>query len=189
MMKSRGTDRVRPTNGVVAAARATGADDPSQRPVPLRRWDQRAAFKPFAIAGASAVVAGGGLAAAIAAPSPTRHGVWAVAYLVLVLGVGQLVIGAGQALLAAPPPAPGAATVAAATFNLSGAAIVLGVVTDHVAVFDIGCALLFGVLVWLLYVVRRSPRRSWALWGYRAFIAALVVSIPIGMLITTAGHS
>ncbi|OBF98158.1 hypothetical protein A5772_15290 [Mycolicibacter sinensis] len=140
------------------------------------------------MAGAVAIVAGGGLAAAIAAPSPTRHGVWAVAYLVLVLGVGQLVLGAGQALLAAEPLTSGAARVTAAAFNVSGAAIVLGVVTDHIAVFNIGAALLFLVLAWLLYGVRRTARRGWALVTYRGFIAALIVSIPIGMLITTAGR-
>ncbi len=175
-------------NDVVGAARAAGPDEPSQRPLWLRLWDRRSAFAPFAVAGAAAVVAGGGLAAAIAAPSPTRHGVWTVAYLVLVLGVGQLVIGAGQALLAAEPPAPGPAALAAAAFNLSGAAIVLGVVTDRIVAFDVGCALLFAVLVWLLYVVRHSDRRGWPVWGYRMFIAALVVSIPIGMVITTAGR-
>lgn len=162
-------------------------DDPAQRPVVLALWDQRAAFKPFAVAGAVAIVAGGGLAAAIAAPSPTRHGVWAVAYLVLVLGVGQLVLGAGQALLAAEPLTSGA-TITAAAFNVSGAAIVLGVVTDHIVVFNIGAALLFAVLAWLLYGVRRTARRGWALVAYRGFIAALIVSIPIGMLITTAGR-
>lgn len=163
-------------------------DDPAQRPAVLALWDQRAAFKPFAVAGAVAIVAGGGLAAAIAAPSPTRHGVWAVAYLVLVLGAGQLVLGAGQALLAAEPLTPGAAVITATAFNVSGAAIVLGVVTDHIVVFNIGAALLFVVLAWLLYVVRRTARRGWALIAYRGFIAALIVSIPIGMLITTAGR-
>lgn len=163
-------------------------DDPARRPVVLALWDQRAAFAPFAVAGAGAIVGGGGLAAAIAAPAPTRHGVWAVAYLVLVLGVGQLVLGAGQALLAAEPLPAGAARVTALAFNASGAAIVLGVVTDHIVVFDIGSALLLGVLAWLLYVVRRAARRGWALVAYRLFIAALIVSIPIGALITTAGR-
>lgn len=73
-------------------------------------------------------------------------------------------------------------------FNLSGAAIVVGVVTDHVAMFYAGSALLFAVLAGLLYRVRRSTRRGWALLAYRLFLAALVVSIPIGMAITTAGR-
>lgn len=157
-------------------------------PVPLRLWDRRAAFAPFAVAAATAVVAGGVVAAAIAAPAPTRHGVWAVAYLVLVLGVGQSVIGACQALLAPAPPSPRVAALTAAAFNISGAAIVLGVIADHVRVFHAGSALLFAVLVWLLYGLRRSPRNGLGIWAYRLFLAALIVSIPIGMLITTAGR-
>lgn len=171
------------------AGRTGGPDDSSPRPVLLELWRQRAAFKPFAVAGMVAVLAGGALAAAIAAPAPTRHGVWAVAYLVLVLGAGQLAIGAGQALLPAVPPSPREAALNATAFNLSGAAIVVGVVTDHVAVFHAGSALLCAVLAWLLYRARRSTRRGWALFAYRFFLAALVVSIPIGMAITTAGRS
>ena len=175
-------------NDAVDAARTGGPDHSSPRPVLLQLWEQWAAFKPFAVAGATAIVVGGAIAAAIAAPAPTRHGVWAVAYLVLVLGAGQLAIGAGQALLPAISPSPREATLGAAAFNLSGAAIVVGVVTDHVAVFYAGSALLFAVLAWWLYRVRRSTRRGWALLTYRLFLAALVVSIPIGMAITTAGH-
>ncbi|MEB3022742.1 hypothetical protein [[Mycobacterium] crassicus] len=173
---------------VVDTARGAGPDGESHRPALLRLWDRRAAFKPFAVAGVGAIVAGGVLASAIAAPAPTRHGVWAVAYLVLVLGVGQLVIGAGLTLLAAEPPTPRRAAIAAAAYNVSGVAIVLGVVTDHVVVFDVGSALLFVMLAAALYGVRRSTQRGWTLWAYRLFIAALIVSIPIGALITTAGR-
>ncbi|MEO6795319.1 MAG: hypothetical protein ABI253_12925 [Mycobacterium sp.] len=175
-------------NNVVDAARTAGPDDPPQRPALLRLWDRRAAFTPFAVAGVGAIVAGGVLAAAIAAPSPTRHGVWAVAYLVLVLGVGQLIIGAGQVLLVPEPPTRRMAAVTAAAFNVSGAAIVLGVVTGYLVVFDVGSALLFVVLAGWLYGVRRSTRRGWTLVAYRLFITALIVSIPIGMLITTVGR-
>ncbi|PQM53442.1 MULTISPECIES: hypothetical protein [Mycolicibacter] len=176
-------------NDAVDAACTGGPDHSSPRPALLQLWEQWAAFKPFAVAGASAIVAGGAIAAAIAAPAPTRHGVWAVAYLVLVLGAGQLVIGSGQALLPTTSPSPREATLGAAAFNLSGAAIVVGVVTDHIAVFYAGSGLLFIVLAWWLYRVRRSTRRGWALLTYRLFLAALVVSIPIGMAITTAGRS
>lgn len=175
-------------NDVVGAARTAGQDDPSQRPTLLRLWDRRVAFKPFAVAGVGAIVAGGVLASAIAAPSPTRHGVWAVAYLVLVLGVGQLMIGAGQVLLAPEPPTQLTTAVTAAAFNVSGAAIMLGVITGYLVVFEAGSALLLAVLVRWLYGVRRSARRGWALYAYRLLIAVLIVSIPIGMLITTAGR-
>ncbi|MEO9016090.1 MAG: hypothetical protein ABI307_01475 [Mycobacterium sp.] len=157
------------------------------RPAALRLWDQWAVFKPFALAGSLSVIAGGVLAAAIAAPSPTRHGVWAIAYLVLVLGVGQLVLGAGQALLAAAPPTPRGAAVTAAAFNTAGIAILAGIVTDHHVVFDVGSALLLVALVLFWYGVRHGARRSLALHAYRAGIAVLVVSIPIGAFLTTLG--
>ncbi|CAJ1501192.1 hypothetical protein MU0083_002621 [[Mycobacterium] kokjensenii] len=163
-------------------------NDAVPSPAVLRLWERRSAFTPFAVAGSAAIVGGGVLAAAIAAPMPTRHGVWAVAYLVLVLGVGQLVIGAGQTLLPGSPPSSGAARLRAAAFNVSGAAIVLGVVTDHLAVFYTGSALLFAVLARLLIDVRRSPRSGWAPVAYRLLLVALVVSIPIGMAVTTASR-
>lgn len=64
----------------------------------------------------------------------------------------------------------------------------LGVVTDHLAVFYTGSALLFAVLARLLIDVRRSPRSGWAPVAYRLLLVALVVSIPIGMAVTTASR-
>jgi hypothetical protein len=153
----------------------------------LRLWERRAVFAPFAVAGAVSVFAGGLLAAAIAAPAPTRHGVWAVAYLVLVLGVSQILLGAGQALLVSAPPSARGAAVTATVFNVANVAVLVGVVTDHVVVFDAGSLLLVVALVLFLYGVRRGARRGWPLYAYRLFVALLVVSIPIGMLLTTVG--
>lgn len=166
--------------------------DPGGRQAPpgvLRAWDRRAAFGPFVLAGAVSVIAGGLLAAAIAAPAPTRHGVWAAAYLVLVLGVGQIVLGAGQALLASAPPTGRVVAVTAALFNIANIAVVLGIVTDQILVFDAGSALLLIVLVSLLNTVRGGTRRGWPLHSYRLLVAVLIVSIPIGMIVTTAGAS
>lgn len=152
-----------------------------------RLWDRRAVFGPFGLAGAVGVIAGGLLAAAIAAPAPTRHGVWAVAYLVLVLGVSQIVLGAGLALLAARPPGARMIIATAAAFNAANIAILFGVVTEHVVVFEAGSVLLIVALVAFLHGVRRAARRSWTLYVYRLFVALLVVSIPIGMVLTSVG--
>ena len=167
----------------VAAAPMPAGDE---QPAVLRLWDRRAAFAPFAVAGSFSVVAGGLLAAAIAAPAPTRHGVWAAAYLVLVLGVGQVVLAAGQLVLAAEPPSTRAVAVTAALFNGGNVAVLIGVITGHIVVFDAGSVLLLVALLLFGYQVRRAARRGWALHLYRLFIATLAVSIPIGLLITSA---
>ncbi len=152
----------------------------------FRVWQRRTVCGPFVVSGALSVIVGGLLAAAIAAPAPTRHGVWAVAYLVLVLGVGQIVLGVGQALLASVPPPVSRAVLTAAAFNGANVAVVVGVVTDRLVVFDAGAVLLAAVLAMFLYEVRHGAR-CWPLYAYRLFVAALLVSIPIGLLLTTAG--
>lgn len=165
---------------------------PANRQVPsglLRLWDRRAVFGPFVLAGVFSVIAGGLLAAAIAAPAPTRHGVWAAAYLVLVLGVGQIVLGTGQALLASVPPPAAMIAGTAALFNIANIAILLGIVTDHMLVFDAGSVLLLISLVLFVNGVRRAAQRGWPLHVYRLLVAVLIVSIPIGMIVTSLGGS
>ncbi|HEU4362374.1 MAG TPA: hypothetical protein VFR27_12830 [Mycobacterium sp.] len=163
--------------------------DQSARPAVFRLWDRRAVFGPFALPGAISVIAGGSLAAAIAAPAPTRHGVWAAAYLVLVLGVGQIVLGIGPALLASTPPSARMVTVTATLFNIANIAILLGIVTNHITVFDAGSLLLLIALALFLHGVWHGARRGWPLYVYRLLVAVLAVSIPIGLLITTAANS
>jgi hypothetical protein len=177
----------RSTDEVVGHDESSEPDDPHSAPAAVRLWDRRAVFGPFAVAGAVSVFAGGLLAAAIAAPAPTRHGVWAIAYLVLVSGVSQIVLGAGQALLASKPPGAHWVTVTAVAFNVGNAAVVAGVVTERIVVFDVGSLLLAAALVLFLYGVRRGARRGWLLFTYRLLVALLVVSIPIGMFVTTVG--
>lgn len=152
-----------------------------------RLWDRRAAFTPFAVAGAASVVAGGLVAAAIAAPAPTRHGVWAVAYLVLVLGVSQIALGAGHALLPETPPEARRAVVIAAVFNVANVGVLAGVITGQRIVLGAGCALLVVALGLLLYAVRHGAGRGWALSGYRLIVAVLAVSVPIGLFLSTVG--
>jgi hypothetical protein len=150
-------------------------------------WDSRAAFGPFAIAGAVSVLAGGIVASAIAAPAPTRHGVWAVAYLVLVLGVSQIALGAGLVLLADTAPGVRFVAVTAAVFNLANIGVLAGVVFDRLVLLNVGSVLLMVALGLFLYGVRRGARRGWPLYAYRTVLAVLAVSIPIGMVVTTLG--
>ncbi len=176
-------------NEVVGHDQSAGPGDWQTPPAALRLWDRRTTFEPFAIVGAVSVVAGGLLAAAIAAPAPTRHGAWAVAYLVLVLGVSQIVLGAGQVLLSSTPPTARMVAVTAVAFNGANIAVLVGVVTNQIVVFDAGAVLLIVALVLFLHGVRHCARRGWPLYAYRLFVAVLVVSIPIGLLLTTASSA
>lgn len=162
--------------------------DIGQLPATIERlWQRRAAFGPFAVAGVVSVFAGGIVAAAIAAPTPTRHGVWAVAYLVLVLGICQLALGAGQALMAETAPDNRYSLATAAVFNIANLGVLAGVLTDRIVVLNAGSVLLFVALGMFLYGVRRSDRRGWPLHVYRLVVAVLAASIPIGLFLTTVG--
>lgn len=166
--------------------------DPAERPLPpalTRLWGRRTAFGPFAVPGAVGVLAGGIVAAAIAAPTPTRHGVWAVAYLVLVVGLAQIALGAGVALLPETPPTARGAVAVSAVFNVAHLAVVAGVISDRVLVLDAGAALLMVALALFVYGVRHGAHRGWVLYAYRVIVAVVAASIPIGLLLSTAGSS
>lgn len=149
--------------------------------------ERRAAARPFVAVGIAAVVAGGFVAAATA-PAPSEHGSWAAAYLVLVMGVAQVALGFGQALLAPQPPSRRLVTAEFATWNLGNAAVVAGTLLDTTPMVDAGGLALVAALALAIRAVRgcarlrqETGRRDLALHGFRALIAVLLVSIPVGL--------
>jgi len=147
---------------------------------PLPRWS---VSLPFAAFGTACVVAGGLVAAAVAM-APSELGSWAAAYLVLVGGVAQVALGAGQALLA--PRSPGRRAVAAelAGWNAGNGAVLAGTLLGATWLADAGGVLLAAVLVLALAAVRGAVRQpSWPLHLYRALVALVLVSIPVGLVI------
>lgn len=153
------------------------------------RW--RAAA-PFVLVGTASVIAGGLLSAATAT-SPTRQLAWLVAYLVLVVGVAQIGLGAGQAWLADGPiggRAPSGwsgggwlLSVEFALFALGNAGVALGTLATVPVLVDAGGVLLVAALVLFLWGVRRSRRGGWLRYLYRALVVILLLSIPIGLLL------
>lgn len=91
-------------------------------PEPELRW--RAA-RPFAWLGIAAVITGGLVAAAVA-HAPVQKLVWMSAYLVLIVGVAQIVFGAGQAALSSPVASPGWIAGEWIVFNLGNAGVIAG---------------------------------------------------------------
>lgn len=143
-----------------------------------RRWPGL----PFAIAGTACVIGGGILAAATANVS-TEHTAWATAYLVLVCGVGQIVLGAAAGL----PNNSTRRWAVPAVFigwNLANAAILAGTLLDTEIMVDLGGVLLALVLIEELVVVHKSRSPvPWLLPIFRVVVGIMLVSIPVGLVL------
>lgn len=163
-----------------AAARPTAAD-----PSVAQRWRSNL---PLLVAGGASVVAGG-LAAAVTGPTRWTEGSWVAAFLVLVAGVAQLGIAAGQAYLTGA--APSAAFVAAqcAMWNLGCAAVITGTLLGSPLIVSAGSAPLLVVLVTSMIAARRRPTpHSVAAFAYRLLLLVVIASIPIGIALSFARH-
>ncbi len=146
---------------------------------------------PWVALGTGAVIVGG-LLAAVVAHDPTEKPVWASAYLVLVVGVGQIGLALGRTLLATRVVAARGVAIEFLVFALGNVGVVLGTLTDTVWLVDVGGALLLVALVSMIWgvrsstdarTVRRSPWTTWLLWSFRVLVAVLVVSIPVGLVL------
>jgi len=137
---------------------------------------------PFLGIGGACVVAGG-FVAAVTAHAPTQNATWAAAYLVLVAGVAQIGLGAGQAWLADRKLSPRLSAGELITWNLGNAAVIAGAVSGVTPVTDIGGALLVIALALLLAAVRGARRTGWPPVLYRTLIVIVLVSIPIGLVL------
>ncbi|MGH3208308.1 MAG: hypothetical protein ACRDNO_11150 [Trebonia sp.] len=158
-------------------------------PAPARLLSWPPAVTPFAALGTACVVAGGLVAAAVG-EAPSQLGAWAAAYLVLVGGVAQVALGAGQTLLA--PPLPGRRTVAAELtgWNAGNGAVLAGMLLGATWLTDIGGAVLVVTLALALAGVRGAARRpSWPLHVYRVLLALVLVSIPVGLVLAAVHPS
>jgi len=143
---------------------------------------------PFMAMGGISIIAGG-LLAAVTAISPTRHATWAAAYLVLVVGVAQLGIGVGQALLAPKTPSSRLITAELLTWDIGNAGVIAGTLLNRVGLVDLGGVLLaVSLILFLLGVRGHAGQKRWLLYGYRLLIAIVLVSIPIGLIISRSAH-
>lgn len=153
----------------------------------IHRWP---AARPFVLVGVVATIAGG-LVAAVTRPVGFAAGSWLAAYLVLVVGVAQIALGAGQAALATSTPTPqrraielwgwngGAAVVVAGTLASAPVMTTLGTI----AVIAACCAFLVGIRFPAPHVAR------WLAVGYRVVVLVVIVSAPVGIALAWGRHS
>ncbi|KRE38388.1 hypothetical protein ASG73_05425 [Janibacter sp. Soil728] len=126
----------------------------------------------------------GGLVAAVTGPMDWAKGSWAAAYLVLVVGVAQHVMGRLRAVDATDDRA---GWVQLAGWNLGSALVIGGTLVTTPLLVDLGSVLLVVALVLALRAGARGPGdgipRVVGL-AYRAMLLVLAVSIPVGMLLS-----
>lgn len=139
---------------------------------------------PFIVVGGLSLV-GGGVVSAASAGGPSYYSAWAVAYLVLVCGVAQLVLGLGQSSLASTAPSPRLLAAQVVALNVSNAAVLLGTLAGIPVVTYLGAGLLVLALVLFIWGVRgHQARNAWLVWAFRAMVVVLLVSAPIGLVIS-----
>lgn len=143
------------------------------------RWKSASAFVIF---GFVAIIAAGFLAAATAS-IPQRQILWAVAYLVLIVGIAQIGLGAGQAWLAQQPPRAPMLTAQFIAFNLGNAGVIGGTFADSPFVVDAGGLALVVSLILFVWGTRGSAR-NWLKTAYWILLVILIVSIPIGLILS-----
>ncbi|HET8554236.1 MAG TPA: hypothetical protein VFL78_05360 [Rhodanobacteraceae bacterium] len=139
----------------------------------------------FLVAALAALLVAGFTAAAVA-HAPTRSLVWMVAYLVLVAGVAQGVLGLGQALLPARLPSTRWRIGEWVLFNLGNVGVIFGTLWTSMAWVAVGTVLFVASLVAFLCGVRGAGR-GWLLLAFRAVLVMTCLGACVGLGLTLAG--
>lgn len=142
------------------------------------------------VVGAFFVVVGG-LVAAVTGPLDFADGSWLAAYLVLVCGVAQYAMGRIRLWQGSE----GSGTQSPAwwqfgSWNLGNAAVIVGTLVVGTLMVVAGSAMLIFALAialratWLAALPPSGPVGTLSLWTYRALLVILIVSIPVGILLS-----
>lgn len=181
-----------PTPGPPTSGTTDDVPGPDRRSaeILLERWP---AARPFVFIGAVAIVVGGAVAA-VTRPTGFDLGPWLAAFLVLVGGVAQIALGAGQAWVADRVPPSATVRSELAVWNIGLAATVAGSLLAAPALTAAGA---MAVLVALtLFLTATRPHRDepapiaprWARVLYPLGIAVVLISTPIGLVLSWSRH-
>lgn len=136
---------------------------------------------------AGVLIVAGGLVAAVNSAAPFAHGSWLAAYLVLVGGVSQFVLGAGRLLLPAPRLSVGLRRAQLGLWNAGIATVAVGVLTDVAALVLTGSAIVLAALG--CFAFGSGPGHAGARRGvvlYRVVIGSLAASVLVGSALAGA---
>lgn len=119
--------------------------------------------------------------------APFGHGSWLAAYLVLVGGVSQVVLGAGRLALRAPRATPALLRAQLVLWNLGSLAVPAGVLADASPLVTVGSV----ALLWALALfaagasgVRREVRGRALV--YLTIVVGLAASVVVGSALAGA---
>ncbi len=139
---------------------------------------------PFAAVGTAGIVAGG-ISAAVTGPTGWERGSWVAAFLVLVVGVGQIGLGVGQALIAEHEPSGPRVTLEAVLLNLGAVLVVTGTLASVPMLVSAGSLGFAGALVaFALFAWGPQARHRWLGAAYVTLLLVLIVSTPIGIALS-----
>lgn len=145
-----------------------------------------AATWPFLATALLAILAGGVVAAAMA-HAPTRLLMWMVAYLVLVAGMAQVVLGLGQALLPTKLPSLRWRAGEWLLFNAGNAGVIVGTLRDFSWLVVMGTALFVASLATFLFGVRDAAHGGWLLHVFRAVLVIVCLGACVGLVLSIIG--
>ena len=147
-------------------------------------WCERiSSALPFLMVSALAIIGGGVIAAAMA-HAPSRKLLWAVAYLVLVVGASQAVFGVGQALLASRATSVSTRVAEWTMFNLGNAGVIGGTLCSSQPLVWLGTLLFVASLVVFL-LATRGVRGGGAILAYRTLLVLIGGSAVVGLVLAT----
>ncbi|WP_211195819.1 hypothetical protein [Agromyces sp. H66] len=132
----------------------------------------------FAVGAALIVI--GGLVAAVTGPLELAKGSWLAAYLVLVAGVAQCCLAAQHRVLRTADASAARLRATLAAWNGGNLLVIVGTLTATPIVVDAGGVLLLAALVAAMAATWAHRALARAVL-YRVMLAALIISIPIGL--------
>lgn len=127
-----------------------------------------------------ALIVIGGLVAAVTGPLELTKGSWLAAYLVLVAGVVQGCLAVQHRVLRTADASPDRLRATLAAWNVGNLLVIVGTLTATPIVADAGGILLLAALVAAMAATWAHRALARAVL-YRVVLAALIISIPIGL--------
>lgn len=136
----------------------------------------------------SLAIVSGGMLSAFAAGSPSYVLSWTVAYLVLVAGVVQILLGLGAYKLAKAQVPLWSIITAFTLFNLGNATVITGTAVKYALdannyLVSAGGLMVSIAMIVFLRMVRGADRTKWLL-GYYFLIDIVLISMVVGVILS-----